>query len=47
MLVFSVTNEKPTVCTAMGKIPISAASLDVKGPRKGTGSPENGTSWIT
>jgi hypothetical protein len=43
MLVCSVTNERPTVYTAMVKIPISAASLHVKGPRRGTDSPANGT----
>jgi len=47
MLVYSVTNEKPTVCTAMEKIPISAASLDVKGPRRGMDSPAYGTLRIT
>jgi hypothetical protein len=47
MLVCSAINERPTVYTAMGKIPTFATSLDVKGPRSGMGFPVDGTSEIT
>jgi hypothetical protein len=47
MLVYSAINERPTVYTAMGKIPTFATSPDVKGPRREMDFPVNGTSWIT
>jgi hypothetical protein len=47
ILVYSVINERPTVYTAMGKIPTFAASLDVKGARREMDFPVNGTSRIT
>jgi hypothetical protein len=43
MLVCFVINERPMGYMAMEKTPTSAASLDVKGPRKGMDSPANGT----
>jgi hypothetical protein len=47
MLVYSVINERPTGYTAIGKIPTFAASLDVKGPRRGMDFLAGGTSRIT